>query len=110
MSTTPVIELRGLRKQFSRSPDLAYKLMKALGQAPELPTVHAVNTVDLSIAAGEVVGLVGESGCGKSTLGRMVAGLIRPSAGQVLYKGRDVAATWPAWAPRTGWTTRWECR
>ncbi|HRL20896.1 MAG TPA: ATP-binding cassette domain-containing protein [Alcaligenes sp.] len=91
MSTTPVIELRDLRKQFSRSPDLAYRLMKTLGQAPELPTVHAVNTVNLSIAAGEVVGLVGESGCGKSTLGRMVAGLIRPSAGQVLYKGRDVA-------------------
>ncbi|AMP00232.1 oligopeptide/dipeptide ABC transporter, ATP-binding, C-terminal domain protein [Collimonas arenae] len=38
---------------------------------------------------GEVVGLVGESGCGKSTLGRIVSGLLQPSAGQVLVDGED---------------------
>ncbi len=49
----------------------------------------------LSLAKGEVVGLVGESGCGKSTLGRMIAGLLPPTGGQVLFKGRDRASLAP---------------
>ena len=53
--------------------------------------MHAVDHVNLAVARGEVVGLVGESGCGKSTLGRMVAGIMPPSDGQVLFNGQDVA-------------------
>src|SRR5690606_5938197 len=53
--------------------------------------VRAVADVSFAVAAGEVVGLVGESGCGKSTLGRMVAGILPPSAGQVRFRGEDVA-------------------
>ena len=52
--------------------------------------VRAVTGVDLTVAAGEVVGLVGESGCGKSSLARVVAGLAAPSGGRVLFGGEPV--------------------
>lgn len=47
----------------------------------------AVSDVSFSIHDGESVGIVGESGCGKSTTARLIAGLIRPSGGQVFFRG-----------------------
>ncbi|WP_235905847.1 ABC transporter ATP-binding protein [Pseudooceanicola pacificus] len=88
----PLLQTKGISRVFRQPIDLLERLAvrAGLSNAKE-QVVRAVSAVDLTISAGEVVGLVGESGCGKSTLGRMVAGVMPPSSGQLLYKGRPVA-------------------
>ncbi len=86
----PLIELRRITKRFEKRLDLVGRLARRLGAPVREEVVHAVDDVSLAIRPGEVVGLVGESGCGKSTLGRVAAGILPPSAGEVLWRGRPV--------------------
>jgi peptide/nickel transport system ATP-binding protein len=82
VTTEPVVSVRDLRV-FYGTPRGA---------------VRAVDGVSLDIAAGEVMGLVGESGCGKSTLGRGILGLLPEGAvsdGQVLFGGRNIVGMPP---------------
>jgi ABC-type oligopeptide transport system ATPase subunit len=76
----PLLEVRHLSKEFSRKKGLFGKST----------VVRAVDDVSFSIEKGETFGLVGESGSGKTTAGRCILRLIEPSAGEVLFDGRDV--------------------
>ncbi|MDT4931134.1 MAG: peptide/nickel transport system ATP-binding protein [Pseudonocardiales bacterium] len=76
-----LLRVEGLKVHF---PIRSRVLRRTLGQ------VQAVDGIDLSIAAGETLGLVGESGCGKSTTGLAVLRLIEPTAGSVALRGQEL--------------------
>ena len=80
--TTPVLELRNVVKTYSVKQGL-------MGRPKPLT---AVKNVSLSLAKGDVLGLVGESGCGKSTLAKILLGLEAPTSGEVLVDGETLGA------------------
>ncbi|HEV2560437.1 MAG TPA: oligopeptide/dipeptide ABC transporter ATP-binding protein [Microvirga sp.] len=89
--TQPLVALDSVSRRFVKPLDAAEKVANLFGAGLKEQVVRAVDGVTLSIADGEVVGLVGESGCGKSTLGRVVAGILPASDGTVRFRGEDVS-------------------
>ena len=78
--TTTILEAKKLTKYF----DLGAGLFRPS------KCVHAVEDVSFELYQSETLGIVGESGSGKSTLARLILGLIEPSSGNVIYKGKDI--------------------
>jgi len=78
----PLLEVRNLVKYFHISGGLF---------GGREGVVRAVDDVSFAIHRGETLGLVGESGCGKTTTGRCILQLERPTHGQILFEGRDLA-------------------
>ena len=96
LTTVPLIELRGVSRRFVKPLDVAARIANFAGANMREEIVRAVDRVDLAIAPGEVVGLVGESGCGKSTLGRLAVGLLPLSEGERRWKGAPIDGLAPA--------------
>ena len=82
---TPLLELEGISKRFG--------------------PVQALDRVDFTVSAGEVVGLVGDNGAGKSTLVKAIAGINPPDDGTVRFEGREVRITKPQDATDLGIAT-----
>ena len=85
--TTPLLEVRGLEVHFPITSGVL--LERRIG------AVRAVDGVDLQVARGETLGLVGESGCGKSTAAKAILRLVEPTGGTVMFDGEDVTAASP---------------
>jgi peptide/nickel transport system ATP-binding protein len=76
-----VLEVRGLTRHFAAGRP---------GLVRPRRQVHALDDVSLTVRAGETLGLVGESGSGKSTLARLIVRLLKPTAGEILFEGREI--------------------
>lgn len=80
--TEPLIETVDLKKYYSVSSGSFFDRKKKI--------IKAVDGISIKIAEKETLGILGESGCGKTTLGRLILNLIKPSSGEIYYKGNKI--------------------
>jgi ABC-type polysaccharide/polyol phosphate transport system ATPase subunit len=93
-SVEPAIRFESVKKNFSYSSDKSKTILDSLVSAvsrqnkPGSKTLWAVQDVSFDVMPGESLGIVGRNGSGKSTILKLASGIIRPSSGQVLIRGR----------------------
>lgn len=81
ISTEILVEVQNLKMYFPVTEGLLRK---------KVADIKAVDDISFKIKKGETLGLVGESGCGKTTVGRCLLRLCRPTAGKVIFEGKDI--------------------
>jgi oligopeptide/dipeptide ABC transporter ATP-binding protein len=81
-SSDALMTVTGLTKHFPITRGIIFRHRVGL--------VRSVDDVSFEVARGETLGIVGESGCGKTTTARMLTRLIEPTAGQIVFDGRDI--------------------
>ncbi|MGD1886160.1 MAG: ABC transporter ATP-binding protein [Cohaesibacteraceae bacterium] len=87
--SSPILKVSNVSRRFGEKSDIIARLLARLGLIRPKPVVTAVDDVSFTLERGRVLGVVGESGCGKSTLGRMIAGLLPPSEGEITLDQGD---------------------
>jgi peptide/nickel transport system ATP-binding protein len=91
MSDGSLLELKQVEKRFDLDQGFLETIKLRKGKViREKRSVHAVNNVSLKVDRGEALCVVGESGCGKSTVARLIAGLLKPNAGEIHYDGERI--------------------
>jgi len=86
-----ILQVTSLHKRFDISGDFLDSLQFKGGTLRRKKVhVHAINGVSLEVYKGEALCVVGESGCGKSTVARTIMGLLKPSEGQICFKGQRI--------------------
>jgi oligopeptide transport system ATP-binding protein len=81
----PLLEVSGLKMHFPITKGIIFQR--------QVGAIKAVDGINFTMFKGETLGLVGESGCGKSTTGRAILQLYRPTAGDVIFEGKDLTKT-----------------
>jgi oligopeptide/dipeptide ABC transporter ATP-binding protein len=89
--TTPLLDVVSLTKRFPVGAPPPFWQRFRHGVAVKRSAVHSVDDVSFHIDPGETLGLVGESGCGKSTLSRLVTRLLDPTAGDIVFAGKNIS-------------------
>jgi oligopeptide transport system ATP-binding protein len=81
--TDALLEVKNLKKYFPVTRGIIFQ--------KEVATVKAVDDISFSVQPRETLGVVGESGCGKSTMARCIMRLLDPTAGEIMFDGRDIS-------------------
>lgn len=85
--SAPLLSVKNLQKYFPTSKNIGLRKQKL--------QVKAVDGISFDLMKGETLGLVGESGCGKTTAGRTILKLIEPTAGEILFEGKNITKLRP---------------